>query len=224
MRAAAIFDLDGTLIDSTGDIAAAANHVREINGLSPLPEAGVAAHIGWGLGHLLTHTLPGIEGAGLAAARAAFIEFYGAHCLVKTQPYPGADALLSALAEAGVALGLVTNKPGMFLDPILDGLGWRERFGAVLGGDALPQRKPDPAPLVAAMARLGVEAAETIYVGDTEVDAETARRASVDFVAVPWGRVVGAGPADTGSEAQTFEVLTFEALTFEALAARILAR
>ncbi|MFN3198045.1 MAG: HAD family hydrolase [Bradymonadia bacterium] len=185
---AVIFDLDGTLIDSTSDIATGANMVREHFGLAPWPEADVAAHIGWGLGHLLVNTLPELGPEEVQAGRAVFLQAYGTHLLDHTVPYPMVPEALSALSAADIPLGLVTNKPGMFLEPVLEGLSWQSTFGCVFGGDTLPTRKPDPGPLLEAAAALEVPPARCLYVGDTEVDAEAASRAEMPFACVPWGR------------------------------------
>ncbi|MCA9545868.1 MAG: HAD-IA family hydrolase [Myxococcales bacterium] len=182
-----IFDLDGTLLDSIPDLAAAANAARATLGLAPLPAEAVEAGVGWGLGHLLRHVLPPDAHEQLPALRAAFIAAYQQAPMARGGLYPGAEALVAAWPRT--RLGLVTNKPRMFLDPILTHLGWGVRFGAVVAGDDLPERKPDPAPLRAAMRALGVVPGQVLFVGDSEVDAETARRAGVEFAAVPWGRV-----------------------------------
>lgn len=186
-RRALIFDLDGTLIDSDGDIAAAANVARAALDLPPAGVPEVAAAIGWGLGHLLERMLPGASPEQMARAREVFVTHYAAHPLVHSRPLPGAAALWAGL-PLGHPVALVTNKPMVFVGPILAGLGWDTRFQVVVGGDSLPQRKPDPAPLLHALAGLGVAAADALYVGDSEVDAATAQAAGVDHVTVAWGR------------------------------------
>lgn len=185
---AVLFDLDGTLIDSTGDLADGANAARAAFGLPPLPEAAVAPAIGHGLGHLLRGTLPEALHPRLDEARAAFHAHYDAHLLHRTRPYPGAAACLDHLTGSGVRLGMVTNKPGRFVAGILEGLGWATRFEVVVAGDTLPQRKPSPEPIRHAMDALGAVPARTHYVGDTEVDLECAAAAGVPFVCVAWGR------------------------------------
>jgi phosphoglycolate phosphatase len=185
---AVLFDLDGTLIDSTGDLADGANAARAAFGLPPLPEGEVAPAIGHGLGHLLRGTLPEGLHPRLEEARAAFHTHYAAHLLHRTRAYAGVPACLEHLAACGIPLGLVTNKPGRFVAGILDGLGWTERFETVVAGDTLPQRKPAPEPIRHAVDALGTEPEQTIYVGDSEVDLECAAAAGVPFVCVAWGR------------------------------------
>jgi 2-phosphoglycolate phosphatase len=180
---AILLDLDGTLIDSVPDLASAANAARATLALAPLTVPEVERHVGWGLTHLLTGVLPG---GPTEATRAAFIAHYHAHVLDQTAPYPGVDAWLRHTAHP---LGLVTNKPRRFVEPILDGLGWTERFGVVVAGDDPVGRKPDPAPLHHAARALGFEVSEGLFVGDSEVDAAAAQAAGMPFAAVAWGRV-----------------------------------
>jgi phosphoglycolate phosphatase len=178
------FDLDGTLLDSGADIATAANRVRTGFGLEPLDIAEVGRGVGWGLGHLLGHVLPEALHGRMAEARGIFMEAYAAHLLVDSTPYAGAGALLEALEGP---VGLVTNKPMAFVTPILEALGWR--FDVVVGGDSLPQRKPDPSPLLHALAAVGCAPEAALFVGDSEVDLATAAAANVRFAGVGWGRV-----------------------------------
>ncbi len=179
---AAIFDLDGTLIDSAPDIRAAANTVLAAEGLAPLSLAEATGFIGAGAGvfveRMAAARLAAPDPERTAAMLAAFIGLYeGAVHL--TRPYPGAVPALEALAQAGWALGLVTNKPEAPARAVLAHLDLARFFPVVVGGDSLPQRKPDPAPLHHAMAALGAQ--RTIYVGDSETDAATAQAARVPF-------------------------------------------
>ena len=179
---AAIFDLDGTLIDSAADIRAAANTVLAAEGLAPLSLAEATGFIGAGAGvfvdRMAAARLPAPDPGRTAAMLAAFIDLYeGAVHL--TRPYPGAVTALEVLAAEGWALGLVTNKPEGPARAVLAHLDMARFFPVVVGGDSLPQRKPDPAPLHHAMAALGAQ--RTIYVGDSETDAATAAAAGVPF-------------------------------------------
>jgi phosphoglycolate phosphatase len=201
---ALLFDLDGTLIDSDADIAAAANRARGALGLEPLAIADVRRQVGHGLGYLLQHVIPADLHARLPEAREAFVDWYRAHLLDETRPYPGVDEALAALR--GHPLGIVTNKPAMFLDPIVQGLGWGDRFGVVVGGDSLPERKPHPAPLLHALERLGATRDRALYVGDSEVDRETAAAAGVRFLCVGWGR---AAPAEAATLARYADLPAF---------------
>lgn len=186
MTAAFLFDLDGTLLDSKGDLADAANAARVALGLAPLSDAEVELHTGWGMAALLKGVLPEASAADLERARVLFIDHYKAHLAVRSRAYPTVEAMFGALA--GRRLGLVTNKPSMFTVPLLAHLGWSGRFDVVVCGDTLPQRKPAPEPLLHAIATLGLTPADCVFVGDTPIDRDTAAHAGVRFVSVSWGR------------------------------------
>jgi phosphoglycolate phosphatase len=187
---AVLFDLDGTLLDSRGDLADAANATRGHLGLEPLSDEAVEVHTGWGMMALLQGVLPEVQPSELAALREVFVAHYRAHLLDRSRPCPGVEEMFDALA--GRKLGLVTNKPTMFTAPILEGLGWTRRFDVVVCGDTTPSRKPSPEPLLYALGALGVTAERALFVGDTPIDAETAAAAGVDFVCVGWGRAASA--------------------------------
>ena len=175
----ALFDLDGTLIDSRADLALAVNLTRQDFGLPPKAEAEVVACVGEGVRLLIERAIPerpDLWEAMLARQR----ENYGAHCLDHTALYPGVKETLQALVAAGWRLAVVTNKPGPVTRPILEGLGIAGCFGAVVGGGDCPVLKPDPAPLRLAAAQLGVTLdAEDWMVGDNFTDLEAGRRAGV---------------------------------------------
>ncbi|MCB9537948.1 MAG: HAD-IA family hydrolase [Myxococcales bacterium] len=185
-----LFDLDGTLLDTDADLAAAVNAARAALGLPALGVDAVRPHIGWGLGHLLRGTLPAAQHARLSAAREHFHAHYRAHLLDHSRPFADADAVVAALGPA--RCGLVTNKPGAFVDALIERLGWR--FGVVVAGDTLAARKPDAAPLRHAAEALGAEPSTVTYVGDSEVDLEAAAAAGTAFAAVAWGRVAPRAP------------------------------
>lgn len=178
-----IFDLDGTLIDSMPDIHATANRVFGAMGFPALSLPQVQAHVGKGLpnlvARLLEHHGEMASGPRFAPTIARFeADYTTAHGL--TTLYPGVRPALEALSAAGAALGLCTNKPLAPTLAILNSLGLTAFFGAILGGDSLAVRKPDPEPLHATARALGRGAA--VFVGDSEVDAETARAARLPFL------------------------------------------
>ncbi|QYK40702.1 MAG: phosphoglycolate phosphatase [Paracoccaceae bacterium] len=178
-----IFDLDGTLIDSAPDIHAASNRVLAEQGFPPLTLPQVRSFIGKGVPHLVERLLDasGDDPAGprFAAMVASFTAGYE-DAVGLTRPYPGVVAALDRLAATGCALGICTNKPHAPTLAVLRHLDLLDRFGVVIGGDSLPRRKPDPAPLRAAAQALGRD--RVIYVGDSEVDAETAANAAMPFL------------------------------------------
>lgn len=179
-RIAVIFDLDGTLIDSAPDIHAAANKVFAIKGLEPFPFAVVRSFIGNGVGVLVSRLLAarGLDSDGPLHALLVreFISIYEeAYDLTKL--YPGVAEMLTDLHNAGHPMGICTNKPELPARSTLRHFGLDGHFGVVIGGDSLAERKPHPAPLLAALTNLHTSRA--IFVGDSEVDAETAQAAHV---------------------------------------------
>ena len=180
---AVIFDLDGTLIDSAPDIHATANRVMADFGFAALSLPQVQQFVGKGLPNLVARLLAhhGQNPAGplFAPAMARFeTEYLSAHGL--TTLYPGVLDALQSLQASGAALGLCTNKPLAPAQAILRHFGLSPLFAAILGGDSLPVRKPDPEHLHATARALG--RATVIFVGDSEVDAETAQAAGLPFV------------------------------------------
>jgi phosphoglycolate phosphatase len=190
----AIFDLDGTLVDSLDDLHASVNHALRAVGLPPRSRAEVHGYVGEGARILLERAVAP-EVHLLEPALAAWRAHYEVHCLDHTRPYPGLEALL---AGARRALAVHTNKPGDMARKILAGLGLLPRFAVVTGGDEAP-RKPDPTGVREIMARAGASPAETVFVGDSRVDAATARAAGVSFVAVTWGFASRADLAAAGA-------------------------
>ena len=175
----ALFDLDGTLIDSRADLALAVNLTRQDFGLAPKPQETIVACVGEGVRVLVERAIPErpeLWDDMLARQR----EHYRAHFLDQTRLYPGVREALSALCGAGWHLGVVTNKPGVFTRPILDRLGVLGFFGAVVGGGDCPALKPDPAPLRLAAAQMGVTLAPDDWmIGDHVTDLEAGARAGI---------------------------------------------
>jgi phosphoglycolate phosphatase len=181
--AAVIFDLDGTLVDSAPDIHAAVNRLLADVAEAALSAETVKSFIGNGVPTLVARVLAacghGPDPARQADWQAGFLRHYEAESATLTQLYPGVTEALSALDKKGHQLALCTNKPELPARKILRAFGLDGFFPVVIGGDSLPQRKPDPAPLLAAAA--GLEG-PVLFVGDSEVDAETALAAQVPFL------------------------------------------
>jgi phosphoglycolate phosphatase len=182
------FDLDGTLADTAPDLAAALNHALVRLGRPEVPVESVRHLVGHGARALLRR---GLAATGEASEQLVetgfplFIDYYLDHICIGTRPYDGLEAALDSLKAKGVRLALCTNKAERLTFALLDALGWRGRFDAVVGGDTLAVRKPHPAPLREAVARAG--GGRAAFVGDSIIDADTARAAGLPFVAVSFG-------------------------------------
>lgn len=188
-QTALLFDLDGTLVDSVPDLALAANRLLAELGHPPLGEAAVAAMVGDGVAKLVERVLAG-RGLGAVAPEPAvrrFVALYTADATTLTRPYPGVLDGLAALAAAGTQLAVCTNKPERATRAVLAGVGLARFFPVVLGGDSLPVRKPDPAPLRAALAQLGVAPEAAAMVGDHRNDVLAAQGAGAAAIFARYG-------------------------------------
>jgi phosphoglycolate phosphatase len=183
---AIVFDLDGTLIDSRGDIVAAVNHALLQTGRAPLPGAVVVRYVGDGARTLCARAaqLPETSDE-VSRLLELFVDYYAEHPVDFTRWAPGAQEMLEALAEmSDLTLGVCTNKPRRTTDAVLGALGIRTRFRAVVAGGDLPEKKPAPGPLLH-LAKLMRTAPESmVMVGDGPQDIECARRAGARAVAV----------------------------------------
>ncbi len=190
MRHLVVFDLDGTLVDSTRDICTAVNlAVRAVApALEPLPEPTVRAFVGEGVHSLLARVSAHLGRPELAdALLPAYLDAYGAHLLDSTSLYPGVAETLGALRAAGDQLAVLTNKPGDFSRTILAGLGLGTCFTRVLGGGDGAPRKPDPAGLLHLLAEHRVEPRQAALVGDSAIDVATGRAAGVLTIGLSYG-------------------------------------
>lgn len=189
MKSLIIFDLDGTLLNTIDDLAAATNHAMQ--------ELGFPAHglwlypgmVGNGVRKLLERALPddSRSEAIITKALAIFKEYYNEHCCDATQPYPGIPELLEDLTARGVNLAVASNKYEEGVTKLISHYFPNANFRAVLGSiDGMP-RKPDPSIVFKALSMCPTPKRDVLYVGDSGVDMETARRACVESVGVTWG-------------------------------------
>jgi phosphoglycolate phosphatase len=175
-----LFDLDGTLVDSSRDIAHSVHCMLERLRLPSVRAAEILAFVGEGSRVLIERTLRAATGrdpdpGAVTRATEIYFEEYAEHLLDSTRLYPGVGDTLQALEWA--TLGVVTNKLESFTQTILDALGVAERFAIILGGDSTSRRKPDPAPLREAMARTAAAPEETVMVGDSAIDVKAGQAA-----------------------------------------------
>ena len=189
-----IFDLDGTLADTSADLLAAANACFSRLGHGPLLDSEAdrltAFHGGRAMLRLGFSRLDGVfDEADIDREYPHLLDHYGQNIDRHTRLYPGVEAAVDLLQSRGVRIGICTNKPEGLAETLLSRLGVRDLFASLIGADTLPVRKPDPAPYVEAVRQAGGDPAHSFLVGDTITDVKTARAAGVPIV------LVGFGPA-----------------------------
>ncbi|HKE47336.1 MAG TPA: phosphoglycolate phosphatase [Rhodanobacteraceae bacterium] len=189
---ALLFDLDGTLIDTAPDIAAAVGATLRDLDRPPLGEREVRSYIGRGVDVLLHRVLTGDRDGNAALdvhrrAREVFMGHYDTHNGRTAAVYPGVREGIAHAQRLGLRLCCVTNKYQGFSDALLAQVGLADAFEFVLGGDALPKGKPDPLPLLHAAERLGIEPGACLMIGDSSNDARAARAAGMPVVLVDYG-------------------------------------
>lgn len=186
-----IFDLDGTLADTSGDLIAAANACFRAMGagelLDPGRDSGTALRGGKAMLRLGFTRMGGLREDEIEAWYPRLLEEYAGAIDRHTVLYPGAMAAVEALAGAGYGVGICTNKPEALAERLMRSLGARDAFGALIGADTLAVRKPDPEPLRETARRLGGDPARCLLVGDSDTDRMTARAAGVPSVLVTFG-------------------------------------
>lgn len=189
-----LFDMDGTLIDSAPDLALALNATLKQLGRETFETETIRGWVGNGAQTLVKRGLSGSRTVddGLCETETAkalemFMAKYTEHLCVTTTTYPGVRETLTTLKERGYCLGLVTNKPYGFIEPLLQGLALENLFTLCLGGDSLPKKKPDPLPLLHASQELGADVAECVMVGDSKNDIVAAQSAKMQSIGVSYG-------------------------------------
>lgn len=189
--AALLFDLDGTLADTKPDLHAAMNFVLRQNGLDEVPDEAITNMIGGGARMILQRGLEANEtrwdDAKLDAATEEFVLWYDQNIDGHTKIYPNLLPILDAAKAAQIPMAVVTNKRESLSAKLLYRLGLQGYFNALVGGDTLPKRKPDPDTIELALARLGCAPQDAIMVGDSEADSDGARAANVACICVSFG-------------------------------------
>lgn len=178
-----MFDLDGTLADTGPDLADAVNYTRAYFKLEPLPNALVYSHVGYGVEHLLKHSLP--QQHPFQGVMRVFIERYENHLLDKTALYPSVPGALDCFRDKRRVV--VTNKMHRLAVAIIRGLGIEDQLDAILGGDSVSDKKPHPALLNEVLQRFEVSPRRALMVGDGDTDVEAGKRAGVVTCGVTYG-------------------------------------
>ncbi|WP_419814846.1 phosphoglycolate phosphatase [Glacieibacterium sp.] len=185
-----IFDLDGTLVDSSPDLCGALNHTLAELGRPAVDLATVRHLVGHGARVLIERGLAHTGGGtseDVDRGLPLFLAYYAAHIADGTVVFPGVEASLDQLTAAGVRVAICTNKPYTLSVALIEALGWQQRFDAILGADSVPARKPDPGHVVATAEAVGIPVDQAIFVGDTSVDVAAARAAGIPVIAVSFG-------------------------------------
>jgi phosphoglycolate phosphatase len=216
-----IFDLDGTLADTSADLIAAANDCFRGMGhgdvLHPVDDAATAFRGGRAMLRLgFERVRPGFTEADIDAQYGRLLAAYEAGIDRETRLYPGAEAAVRALRAAGYATGICTNKPERLAEILMARLGVRDLFGSLVGADTLAHRKPHPAPYAAAVERAGGDVARSVLIGDTVTDRDTGRAAGVPVVLVSFG------PGGGGAEALEPDALIAHFDELRAVVARLI--
>ena len=204
--AAVLFDLDGTLLNTLDDLCDSVNAVLLAHSFSPITKEATASYLGNGAGHLIHCALPsGISEEEEAGILAEYKAYYAAHCRIKTAPFPGILEMLGHLQMKGIRMAVVSNKP----DPAVRELNatfFGDLLETAIGEKKEIRRKPAPDTLLEAMRLLGADREECVYIGDTEVDLQTAANAGLRCICVAWGfrsveelRAAGAGTIVTNA-------------------------
>jgi phosphoglycolate phosphatase len=182
-----VLDLDGTLVDTMDDLAAAVNVALAALDLPPQDVRTLLGYVGNGARVLMERALGVEHGAKLESALDVFMPWYREHLLDHAAVYPGLRAVLDTLAAEGVVFSVLTNKPEDMSAKVLRGFDLDALCPRLIGGDTLPVRKPDPTGLLQLIEAVGIPASETLMVGDSPIDVETGKNAKTGTCAVFWG-------------------------------------
>lgn len=195
-----LFDLDGTLVDTAPEICDAVNDTLAHYRLPAATLEQVTRWIGHGTRELLVQAMAAAthstaqavrESAHFAEVAAEFDKHYQRHCGARSQLYPHVREVLSALRAQGVRLAVVTNKEGRYTQTVIDAHSLAPLFDRIISGDSLPTKKPDPAGVAACLAQFGVAKERALFVGDSSIDAATARNAGLLVWLLPYGYNMG---------------------------------
>ncbi|TAL88132.1 MAG: phosphoglycolate phosphatase [Rhodanobacter sp.] len=196
-----LFDLDGTLLDSAPDLYAALRAQCAEEDIQPPPYARVRQVVSRGARAVLRCGFAARGEAVVESLVPRYLQLYQRVMGQQTSPFDGVDDLLVRLEAGGLRWGIVTNKAAFLTDELVGRIGWAERASAVISGDTLPVKKPDPAPVLLACERAGVSPAHCLFVGDDQRDIQAGTAAGLFTVAVTWGYLDGGDPHGWGADA-----------------------
>ncbi len=189
-----IFDLDGTLIDSSGDLALSVNHTLKTLNLPTYDIETIHHWVGNGAETLVKRALSGsitidtsLEESYWKNALKILLDFYSKNLTVETVTYPNVITTLKTLKEQGYKLAIVTNKPFLFVEPILKEFGLNDLFEVILGGDSLDEKKPNPLPLLYVCQKLDISPSKSVMIGDSKNDILAGKSANMDSIGVTYG-------------------------------------
>lgn len=180
-------DLDGTLLDTVPDLAAAANGMLRELGRPEYDVDTIAGFIGRGIPKLVERCLPDLDADAVAEAQTIFRRHYAVENGRRSKLYPGVLEGLQAFRAAGLPLAVITNKAAAFTEPLLVATQLGIWFNFTVSGDSLPEKKPHPMQLLHACQRMGTQPAENLHIGDSRHDATAARAAGCPVFIVPYG-------------------------------------
>ncbi len=182
-----IFDLDGTILDTLDDLADSTNVALQMHGFPVRTREEIRAFVGNGILNLMQKAVPtGTTEAKVKEVLADFKKYYGEHCADKTKPYDGIKELLQELRESGYQTAVVSNKADFAVQDLCEQY-FKGMFDYVVGEREGVRKKPAPDSVNEVLKQLGVEKNKAVYVGDSEVDVQTAENAQMDAVIVTWG-------------------------------------
>lgn len=182
-----IWDMDGTLLDTLQDLHDSVNHVLRQNDLPERTMDEIRAFVGNGVGRLMERSVPGGRTRpDFPALMAQFSDHYARHCNDNTHIYPGVEPVLRRLKAMGKRMAIVSNKPEYGVQALTKQY-FADLMDAAIGESADVRRKPAPDAVITAMARLGAAPERSVYIGDSDVDIETAHNAGLDCISVTWG-------------------------------------
>jgi phosphoglycolate phosphatase len=186
---AILFDLDGTLVDTAPDMVAVLLGMQQDHGLSQLPYELARSHVSNGALGLIRLAFPEADDTLTKQLHQEYLDRYESAVCVDSTLFPELGELLDELDATGRPWGVVTNKPKRMTEPLLAGLGIGARAACSISGDTIPQRKPDPAPLLLASRQIGVPSEKTVYVGDSVRDIDAGRAAGMFTIAATYGYI-----------------------------------